>query len=283
MNGELGAFLRTRREEVRPSSVGLPEGARRRTPGLRRAELATLAGVSVDYLTRLEQGRDNRPSTQVLAAFADALRLNDTDRDYLHQLAVANHGTELCSGARPHAARTVRPTVRAVLDTLEPAPALVLNHLSDLLAWTDGYDRVARPLGILDHDPPNLLWFTLTDERAQAAFPDWEDVADEQVSCLHALRRGDSDTDTFATQLAQEAGAAFTDRWHRRPLSGSRTGVRGLSHPDVGLLRLTFETLELADHEHQRLVIYLPADTATATGLDRLAGRHPGGLRAISS
>jgi transcriptional regulator with XRE-family HTH domain len=170
IEGELGAFLRSRREAVTPAEVGLPGGARRRTPGLRRAELATLAGVSVDYLIRIEQGRDTHPSPQVLAALADALRLGEDDRNHLRQLSIISSGSELCPHARA-AARAVRPTVHAVLEQLEPAPALVVNHLTDVLAWTAGYERLARPLGILDGDEPNLLWFTFTDERARAAYP----------------------------------------------------------------------------------------------------------------
>jgi transcriptional regulator with XRE-family HTH domain len=286
MDGELGAFLRSRREAVSPTDVGLPAGSRRRTPGLRRAELATLAGISVDYLIRLEQGRDHHPSIQVLAAIADALRLDEPDRDYLQQLATVSNGTQLCPHAAPatsSAAPVVRPTVQAVLDALEPTPAVVVNHLADLLAWNDGYDRVAGPVGLLDRARPNLVWFVLVDPRARAAFPDWDAVADEQVSHLHQRRRGNPDTDAFATQLAQDAGPAFTDRWNRRPVDGARTGVTALDHPQVGTLRLTFETLDLADPDQQRMLIYVAADQATATGLDRLAGRLPGALRAISS
>ena len=282
IEGELGSFLRSRREAVRPADVGLPVGPRRRTPGLRRAELATLAGVSVDYLIRLEQGRDVHPSTQVLGALADALRLKDDDRDHLRALALISSGTELCQQPMP-AARTVRPTVRAMLDQLEPAPAFVLNHQADLLAWTDGYDRLARPLGILDSDQPNLVWFTFADDRARAAYPDWDDIADEQVANLHELRHCDSNTDELASRLAQVAGAIFADRWERRPVGRKRTGIKAIAHPQVGVLRLAFETLELPDADRHRLVVYLPADAATSAGLDRLAGRQPGALRSISA
>ena len=113
----------------------------------------------------------------------------------------------------------MRPTVQAVLERLEPAPAFVVNHLGDLLAWTDGYERLARPLGILDGDEPNLLWFTFGDERARTAFPDWDDVADEQIANLRAELRGpDDDTRALADHLARVAGADFTDRWDRRPV-----------------------------------------------------------------
>lgn len=282
IDGELGAFLRSRREQISPAQVGLPAGSRRRTPGLRRAELATLAGVSVDYLIRLEQGRDLHPSTQVLTALAQALRLGEADLAHLQQLATVSQGTGLCAGARPAAARAVRPQVRAMLDRLDPTPAYVVNHLTDLLAWNDSYDRLTRPLGVLDGDPPNLLTYALTDPRAHQAYQDWDDVADELVSHLHQLRRGDPAADQLADQLTDRAGAAFTGRWQQRPLAGRRTGVTGLAHPSVGMLRLSFEALELSDRDYQQLVVYLPADTVSAAGLDRLAGRHPGALRSIT-
>jgi transcriptional regulator with XRE-family HTH domain len=282
IDGELGSFLRSRREALTPAEVGLPERSRRRTPGLRRAEVATLAGVSVDYLIRLEQGRDSHPSAQVLAALADALRLSDDDLGYLRQLAAVTNGTELCPQTR-QAARTVRPTVRSLLDRLDPSPAFVVNHLGDLLAWTEGYDRLGRPLGILDGETPNLYWFTFADERARAAYPDWDEIADDQVATLHADHYGDPDALTLVERLARTAGTAFTERWERAFVAWKRTGLEVLDHPEVGLLRLAFETLELADAEPQRLVVFLPADTATSVGLDRLAGRHPGGLRALST
>lgn len=283
IDGELGSFLRNRREAVTPAEVGLPTGPRRRTPGLRRSELATLAGVSVDYLVRLEQGRDTHPSVQVLGALAQALLLSAEDVDHLQTLAMISNGTELCPQPQP-TARTVRPTVHAMLEQLEPAPAVVLNHLADLLAWTEGYDRLARPVGILDGDEPNLLRFTFTDERARAAYPDWEDIADEQVANLGTeLCRPEDDARTFAARLARTAGTDFTTRWERRPVARKRTGVKALAHPEVGLLRLAFETLELPDPDRQLLVIYLPADAATAAGLDRLADHKPGGLRSVGT
>ena len=280
IEGELGAFLRSRREAMSPAEVGLPHHSRRRTPGLRRSELATLAGVSVDYLIRLEQGRDTHPSAQVLAALAEALRLDDNDLDYLRELSAISNGTELCPQAAA-TTRAVRPTVRAMLDQLEPAPAFVVNHLGDLLAWTDGYDRLARPVGILDSDEPNLLWFTFCDERARDVYLDWDDVADEQVADLHAMHWRDTEAQAFADRLAGTTGAAFTDRWGR--VAGRRrlTGVRGLAHPQVGLLRLAFETLELPGVDRQRLVVHLAADAATSAGLDRLVGREPGALRSV--
>ncbi|MDQ3571150.1 MAG: hypothetical protein M3396_11150, partial [Actinomycetota bacterium] len=106
-------------------------------------------------------------------------------------------------------------------------------------------DRLARPLGILDGDEPNLLWFTFSDDRARSAYTDWDDVADDQVADLHAEHYGNTDAEAIADRLEHAAGAAFTDRWARVAVARKPTGVRGLRHPEVGLLRLAFETLEL--------------------------------------
>lgn len=280
--GELGQFLRSRREATSPASVGLPVGPRRRTPGLRRAELATLAGISVDYLVRLEQGRDRRPSAQVLMALADALRLGRDDRDHLRLLGSISLGPELCPAVSA-TARSVRPTVQTMLDMLEPAPAFVLNRLSDLLAWTGGYERLAGPIGILAGDRPNLVRFTFADHRARVAYPDWDAVADEQVANVqHAYRPSDDEWAALLADLAAGSGPAFTDRWDARLVARKRTGVKRIVHPEVGEVRVAFETLDLPDDDEQRLVVYLPADDEAAAALDILNGRRPGGLHAVS-
>jgi transcriptional regulator with XRE-family HTH domain len=281
MDGELGAFLRSRREAVRPEQVGLPAGPRRRTPGLRRAELATLAQVSVEYLTRLEQGRDTRPSPEILAALANALRLGPDDRSHLRRLASVEHSQQLCEGRSPTASRTVRPEVRALLDALRDRPTCLLNHLGDVLAWNEPFDRVTRPLGLLDGDRPNLVWFVFADERARDHLPDWAELADQQVTELHRRRQGDPDVDAFAERLARTVGTAFTCRWERRPVAIQASGVRVVRHPEVGPLRLAYETLELAD-DGQRLLVHLPADASCAEALDRLLGRRPGALRSVA-
>jgi transcriptional regulator with XRE-family HTH domain len=282
-DNELGTYLRSWREAVTPEEVGLPSGSRRRTPGLRRAELATLAGVSVEYLTRLEQGRDRNPSAQVLGALADALNLSLQDRMVLRRLTKeADGGDPLVCGAAPPLSRTPRPTVRAVLDRMEPAPAVVLNWIGDILAHTTGYARLFGPIGVLDGEHPNLLRHVFTDPRARAAYPDWEREADNLVA---HLRHDVPLRDPYAAELAEEltvtAGAEFADRFADLATAPRRVGSRRVEHPEAGQLRLLHETLALPD-DGQRIVVHLPADEATAAALDRLSGRHPGGLRAVS-
>ncbi|MGC0415765.1 helix-turn-helix domain-containing protein [Embleya sp. AB8] len=278
---ELGAYLRDRRGAVKPADVGLPDGVRRRTPGLRRSELATLAGVSVEYLARLEQGRDRNPSGQVLAALADALRLTATERAHVRQLARAAVGEMFPDPAGEPPARAIRPTVRALLDRLEPAPALLVNRLGDVLAFTNGYERLARPLGILDPDEPNLARYVFTDPRARAAYPDWERIADAHAAILRmAASFADPYVRNFLDGLAVTAGTAFTDRLAAPATPPRRVGVERLAHPEAGELRLEREILDLADVD-QTLLVYLPCDEPTSAALDHLTGRHPGALRAV--
>ncbi|MEU4693433.1 helix-turn-helix transcriptional regulator [Actinoplanes sp. NPDC023714] len=266
-DNELGLFLRSRREAVSPAEAGLPAGKRRRTPGLRRAEVAMLAGVSVEYLIRLEQGRDRHPSPPVLSALAGVLRLTPAERVHLHRLVKSAGPGFSCRGAMGPA-RTVRPTLRALLDQLEPAAAVLLNQLGDILASTGGFRRLVAPLGLLDDPDANLVRFVLADPRARTAFPDWEHVADEQVAALkQGPFRSNPHGASFADELTVTAGAAFTDRVERVPGLPRASGALRVTHPEAGALRLAYETLELSADDDQRIVVYLPADEATAVAL----------------
>jgi transcriptional regulator with XRE-family HTH domain len=280
-DNELGLFLRTRREAVTPAEVGLPAGPRRRAAGLRRSEVAALAGVSVEYVTRLEQGRDRRPSPEILSALADALRLTPGERAHLYRLTKAANPGFNCTG-HTAPAHTVRPTVRALLDRLEPTPAVLLNQLSDILAYTAGYERLARPIGLLDAAAPNLARFIFTDSRARSAYPDWDHIADEQVAALkQGPFRAYPPMAELADELAVAAGDAFTKRVDTVPGLATSNGVDRLAHPEAGILRLAYETLELPTDDDQRLIVHLPADAATAAALDRLTSHPPRPLRLV--
>lgn len=280
---ELGLFLRSRREAVTPARVGLRAGPRRRTPGLRRAEVATLAGVSVEYIVRLEQGRDRHPSPSVLSAIADALLLVPSERIHLFRLTKASDPGFSCIGhARP--ARSVRPSVRAVLDHLEPAAAVVVNRLSDVLAYTEGYRRLMASTGLLD-DPStaNLALFVFGDARAREFYPDWGHVADQQVAALkQGPFRNDPATAALADELEIVAGAEFTRRVATVPSLPAANGVTRVEHAEAGRLRLSYETLDLPADDDQRLFVYLPADEVTAAALGEFAGHRRVGLHVVS-
>jgi transcriptional regulator with XRE-family HTH domain len=257
----LGRFIRARREAITPEEVGLPAGGRRRTPGLRRAELAQLAGISVDYLIRMERGRDRHPSGQVLGALADALRLGPEERAHLHRLVKA--GT-VC----PQAATTpteLRPTVRALLDRLEPTPAYVTDASAHVLAHTEGFRRLAGPIGLLDAAEPNLARFVFADDRARAVFPEWESVADERAAALRAAADlGDHGAAMLADELSITVGAEFRRRYATAAVLPAWTGVEVWAHPEDGELRLAYESLALPGADEQRLVAYLPVAVPVA-------------------
>ncbi|WP_433272244.1 helix-turn-helix domain-containing protein [Actinosynnema sp. CS-041913] len=270
VDNALGSFLRARREAITPAEVGLPTGPRRRTPGLRRGELAALAGVSVEYLTRLERGRDRHPSAQVLGALADALGFSPHERVHLHRLVKAGTTCSAVTAPRP-----VRPTVRALLDRLEPTPAFVTDAHGDVLACTAGFRWLAEPVGLFDTDRPNLARFVFGDARARTAFPAWEQVADERAAALRAAADlGDGAAAMLAEELSITAGAGFGRRFTAAAVLPAGTGVELWQHPAAGLLRLAYEHLTLPGDEDHRLVVYLPADAATADALTV----HPGAL-----
>jgi transcriptional regulator with XRE-family HTH domain len=273
----LGAFLRGRREAIAPTAVGLPVGSRRRTPGLRREELAALAGISVEYLTRLERGRDRHPSAQVVGALADALGLSPDERVHVHRMVKTADG-QACPQATPPP-RTVRPTVLALLDRLEPTPALVVDPQYDVLACTAGFRRLAGPVGLLDGVEPNLVRFTFADARSRAAFPDWDEVADERAAALRAAADlGDRAASALAEELSITVGAAFGRRYAAAAVLPAWTGVQRWEHPTAGMLQLAFESLLLPGPEEQRLVVHLPADAVTAAALAALTPATNGTL-----
>ncbi|MGM7649275.1 helix-turn-helix transcriptional regulator [Nocardia sp. JW2] len=282
-DNELGLFLRTKRESVSPAEVGLPAGARRRTPGLRRAEVAMLSGVSVEYLIRLEQGRDRHPSPPVLSALAETLRLTPRERVHLHQLTKGMSGFS-CGAAENGPNRTVRPTVRAILDQLEPAPAATTNRFTEVLACTEGYRRLMGPSGLFDQgEPANIARFVFTHPGARELYPDWDQAADKLVASLkQGPFRADPVVAALVDELTVTAGSAFTDRLARLPGLPPSGGINRISHPETGELRLAYESLDLSIDDDQQLYVLLPADAASAAALDDLVGRRPGGLRAVA-
>ncbi|NEB00368.1 helix-turn-helix transcriptional regulator [Streptomyces sp. SID13726] len=278
MGTPLGDFVRAKRDSIQPHSLGLPDHGRRRSPGLRRSDLATRAGVSVEYLTRIEQGRDRNPSIAVVNALADALSLDPSERAHLRYLAKITGG-ECTAHLRPAPPpRRVRPDVLRTLRLLEPGIAMVTNRLGDVLARTAAFEAVTGGTGLLDADAPNLTRYVFTDPRAREFFADWDVVADEQAFDLW-LGPSIESSEWLATDLASAAGPELTRRLNRHVVP--QRGPLRLRHPSGGELRLLRETLELAA-DSQQLIVFLPADEATAEAVDRLCRPARGGLRAIS-
>ncbi|MGW1713520.1 helix-turn-helix domain-containing protein [Streptomyces sp. NPDC002156] len=279
MGTPLGDFIRAKRDSIQPTTLGLPDRGRRRSPGLRRQDLAARAGISVEYLTRIEQGRDRNPSVAVVNALADALSLSPSERAHLRYLTKISGG-ECVTHTRPEPpSRQVRATVQRTLRLLEPGMAVVTNRLGDILAHTPAYDAVMKASGLLDAEAPNITRYVFTDPRAHTFFADWDEVADEQAFDLW-LAPSAENSEWFRSDLTPLAGPDLTRRLNRHVVP--QRGVLRIDHPAGHNLRLLRETLEFTA-EAQQLIIFLPADDQTAEAVEQLhhSSRH-GTLRAIS-
>ena len=264
---ELADFLRARREATPPSRVGLPEGRGRRTPGLRREEVALLAGVSLTWYTWLEQGRRINASDDVLLAIGRALRLDEAG--LAHLLALSAPGTATVDVP----AEAPSPLVR-LLDSLMPAPAYVLGPRWEFLAWNPAQERLYPRLARLEPPRRNLLWVLFADPALRDLITDWD------VHARQALAEFRSATSTVRhdpalrelIELVTAESDVFGGWWAGHDVSGFETRLRRFDHPVAG--RLTFEYQQLAPAEwpHLRVVAQLaiPGDDSAA----RLAVRH---------
>lgn len=267
-NAELKEFLRTRRARLRVDDVEIGGTSRvRRVPGLRREEVAQLAGVSVDYYSRLEQGRHLNVSDEVLDAVARALRLDEVERSYLFQIARTKTRR---ARRRPAPVQRVRPGIRRVLETLDDVtPAFVFGRRMDVLAA----NRLARALiGDFEALPPrerNLLRFTFLDESARELYTDWEEVARDNVAILR-LDAGRHPDDPLLTELVGELAVKSEEfrRWWADHNVRERThGIKRYHHPLVGDLTVNYESVAVLGDPDQTLCIYTaepgsPSETA---------------------
>lgn len=255
---ELGRFLRARREGVRPADVGLPAGAgSRRTPGLRREEIATLAGVSIDYYTRLERGRETRPSPAVVDALARTLLLDGDEHEYLKSLAT--QAARRAPVPRQPPSRSLRPTAKLLLETLRPNPAYVVSRTYDILAANPGGARL-HP-GLLDWPPKqrNTIRYTFLHPEARDLWPDWEQKARGCVAQLRAIAGSDPDAPDLAGLVGEllVKSPDFGRLWGRYEVRRAGAGDRVIRHPLVGTLRLAHETLGLNRTDGHCLIVYM--------------------------
>jgi transcriptional regulator with XRE-family HTH domain len=267
---ELAAFLRSRRERLDPRDFDLPSRRQsRRTPGLRREEVAELAGVSIDYVVRLEQGRGLRPSAEVVEALSRALRLAPDERAYLFDLARQRpRSTE-----KP--ATVAEPPLARLVDDLSPLPAMLMNHRYDILSWNA---EMARLLLDFDGLPPaqrNAMWLCLMHPEMREFYVDREQVVREGIAHLRAAWAAHSD-DQVLTDLIAEFTARdeeFARLWAQGDVKVNGRGRKVMRHPDVGEVAVHFETLVPLQDPDQRLVIFRAADDASQSALDRLRTR----------
>ncbi|GAA4742042.1 helix-turn-helix transcriptional regulator [Amnibacterium soli] len=264
--GELGEFLRSRRAVVTPEDVGLPAGGRRRTPGLRREEVAQLAGVGVTWLTWLEQGRDIRASEQVLTAIARALRLDQDERNHL--LELGGFG----ASAQP-APAPLDGAVLRLLERLGPAPAYVQNARYDVLAHNAAFGRMVTDLDAVPAERRNTMWLAFTDVAWRAAMPDWEAVTARMAAQLRAQGGSEPEAgrrDELVARLS-EASPRFRELWKRHDVVEPRVGHKVYISPIVGRLRFDVVSTWLQPRHGLRLVVHVPADAETESRLQALA------------
>jgi transcriptional regulator with XRE-family HTH domain len=256
----MGSFLRHRRGRIQPETVGLPPGLRRRrTPGLRREEVAQLAGVGVTWYTWLEQGRDIRVSTDVLCSIARALQLEPFERGHLFRLA--GHAT--LEGTDEEA---VRPALRRVLDTWEPYPALVLGRRWDVLAWNRPYQLVFGDYRDLPEGRRNALWSMFMRPSRRTLMREWEREAALMVASFRAEAASYLDEPEFHDLLSdlRERSPEFAALWDRHDVRGRLEGRKLLDHPDLGPLDLEYTMYRVNDQPGLKLTLYA-AEAGSAT------------------
>lgn len=264
---ELAAFLRSRRERLDPRDLGLPQRRQsRRTPGLRREEVAELAGVSTDYVVRLEQGRGLRPSSDVLEALAGALRLDADERAYLFDLAQQRQP----NGGKP--ATTVAPELRILLADLSPRPAMVVNHRYDILAWNHEMARVLLDFDTLPPQQRNSMWLCLMHPGMRDFFVNRERAIREGIADLRAAWAAHPEDRLLAERIDEflTGSVEFEQRWAERAVRVNGRGQKALHHPEVGPITVSYEALTPLQDPDQRLIIYRAADDASQTALNRL-------------
>ncbi|WP_211658630.1 helix-turn-helix transcriptional regulator [Phytoactinopolyspora halophila] len=267
---ELADFLRTRRKRLAPDDVELRTGGRtRRTPGLRREEVAELAGVSVDYVIRLEQARGLRPSPGVLEALANALRLTDDERAYLFDLA-----RQRPTGRRRAARPDPGPLGQLVHD-LEPLPAMLLNHRLDIITWNDAMSRLVMvDLDSLPAEHRNVMWLCVLQLPHRDFYLEREQVIRQGIADLRAAwasRTDDPEMATLIDELTSQS-AEFARLWDEHDVRVNGRGRKRLRHPEAGRIDIDFDALTPLDDRDQRLVVYRAADDASQTALDTIRG-----------
>jgi transcriptional regulator with XRE-family HTH domain len=270
---DLATFLRTRRHRLRPADVGLPASGQRRTPGLRRQEVAQLAGMSVDYYIRLEQARGPHPSRQILAALARALMLSADEREYLFRLA----GENPPPAAVP--SRVISPGIRNLLDSMPETPAYVVDAKYDILAWNRLATLFIGDLSGYPEPERNMIRWMFAAQKARGP---WSDPAAVRFarSTVAELRAAYAryPSDQGITQLVTELlgmSPEFAQMWASHEVESRRPLVKRVEHPDAGSLEFECQILHIAD-TGQRLIVYsAEPGSATQAAFRRLAELSP--------
>jgi transcriptional regulator with XRE-family HTH domain len=267
---ELADFLRRRRESIKPEDVGLPNGGRRRTPGLRREEVAQLSGVGTTWYTWLEQGRDVRASLEVLESISRALRLTPAERNHLLLLG-RGEDPPPCKSQRER----VAPTLRRLIENLGPNPAYVLGRRWDYLAWNRAACVILGDLDAIQPGQRNHVWLHFMDPGRREVFADWKPasrllVAKFRADSAHHL--GDPEFERLIHALKQSS-PEFCKEWKRHEVARAGTARKEILHPVVGPMAFEHAVLHPGEAPDQRLILYSPLpEHDTAAKLADLMG-----------
>ncbi len=255
---QVGDLLRSRRERLQPEDVGLPAGSRRRTRGLRREEVALLAAISPTYYTFLEQGRDVRPSRQVLDALARALCLSTAERAHLHQLAHGSRPPDVDS-----AVESLAPAVGALVDRLDPYPTYVTGRRWDVLAANRSARALFADWPALPLEERNKLWWMFTDPVARIVYLDWEEEAAALLARFRGVtaRRPDDPEFVELIDRLHEASPEVRELWPRHEILPLGSGTKHLHHRELGDFTFEHIVLQVADRPNQKLVTFAPIES----------------------
>jgi len=269
-HSELAAFLRARREALTPEQVKLPRGRSRRTPGLRREEVALLAGVSVTWYTWLEQGRRINASTDVLRSIGRALRLDDAGQEHLVSLAQPTTAT----GAPPASPDEVPSALRRLIDAFEPAPAYVLGPHWEFTVWNSAQARLYPPIDQLDGIERNLIWVLFAHDEVRRLIVDWDIHARQALAEFRAATTAVRHDPAMAELVGRlsEASAEFRTWWPEHDVSRFETRLRRFDHPRAGMLTFEYQQLMPVEWPGLRVVVQLPVPGDDSAR--RLAVRH---------
>ncbi|WP_242884477.1 helix-turn-helix domain-containing protein [Actinomadura litoris] len=264
---QLSDFLKTRRARLRPDETGMGGfGGRRRVPGLRREELALLAGVSVDYYTRLEQGRARNVSAEILDAVAGALGLDTDERAHLHNLAKP--------GDTRNGPQRVGPEMRQALEALTTVPAYIIGRRLDVLAWNEPARLLVADFPALPAADRNMARLVFLDASSRDLYPDWESKARDTVANLRfdAGRHPDDPRLAALTGELSRHSADFRRLWADHNVHGKTRGRKRFAHPRLGELALDYVAMRAPDDPDLTMMIYsAPTGSDTATALRLLA------------
>jgi transcriptional regulator with XRE-family HTH domain len=252
---QLADFLRTRRAALKPEDVGLPSGGRRRTPGLRREEVAQLAGIGATWYTWLEQGREVRASLDVLESLARALHLDQAERNHLIQLGRGEAAPPCKSPAE-----RVSPTLRKLIENLGPNPAYILGRRWDYLAWNDAAVALLGDFAAIPRAARNHAWQTFTDPARREMFTDWELSSRMLVAKFRvesARHIGDPEFESLILAL-RKSSPEFSRAWDRHEVSQSGEARKDLRHPVAGMMSFSHAVFHPAEKLEQRLILYSP-------------------------